>query len=69
VPIIPAHALREPDGERYRATYYPPIEVPKEASDEDSPVTEEILQNLADWLSGVIREHPEQYWWIHRRWR
>jgi KDO2-lipid IV(A) lauroyltransferase len=67
LPIVPGHVLREAD--RHRVTYYPPIEVPKEASDERSPITKEILQDLADWLSGVIRKHPEQYWWIHRRWR
>lgn len=69
VPIVPGHALREPDGQRYRVTYHPPIEVPKEASDEQSPATRRVLQDVADWLSGVIRDHPEQYWWIHRRWR
>jgi len=69
VPIVPAHALREPDGNGYRVTYYPPIEVPRDAADEKSPVIREILQELADWLSDVIRRYPEQYWWIHRRWR
>jgi len=67
VPIVPGHVLREAD--HHTVTYYPPIEVPKEASDESSPVTKEILQFLADWLSDVIRKNPEQYWWIHRRWR
>jgi KDO2-lipid IV(A) lauroyltransferase len=68
LPIVPAHALWEAAGERYRVTFYPPIEVPKYASDEKSSVTQQILQDISDWLSGVIREHPEQYWWIHRRW-
>jgi KDO2-lipid IV(A) lauroyltransferase len=69
LPIVPGHALWEAGGERYRVTYYPPIDVPKEAADEGSPVTREILQELANWLSDVIRAHPDQYWWIHRRWR
>lgn len=69
LPIVPACALREADGDRYRVTYYQPIDVPKEASDESSPVTREVLQDLSNWLSDVIRENPEQYWWIHRRWR
>jgi KDO2-lipid IV(A) lauroyltransferase len=69
LPIVPGHVLREADGQRHRVTYYPPIEVPKEASDEGSPITREILQDLADWLSDVIRKHPEEYWWIHRRWK
>jgi len=69
VPIVPGRVLREPDGKSHRVTFYPPIDVPKVASNENSPVTGEILQQLAHWLSGVIREKPEQYWWIHRRWR
>jgi KDO2-lipid IV(A) lauroyltransferase len=68
-PIVPAHVLRAADGLTHRVKFYPPIDVPKEASDENSPITREILQTLAHWLSGAIRENPEQYWWIHRRWR
>lgn len=66
VPVVPGHAIW--DGERYRVTYFPPIEVPEEAAAEDSPAAGEVLQRLADWLSGAIRAHPDQYWWIHRRW-
>lgn len=69
VPIVPGHVLREPDGLRHKVTYCPPIEVPPEAADGEGPVTKEVLQGLANWLSSVIRGHPEQYWWIHRRWR
>lgn len=68
-PLVPGHVLWEPDGLRHRVTYHPPIDVPREAADPNSPSTKELLQGLADWLSGVIRSHPEQYWWIHRRWR
>lgn len=68
LPIVPGHVLRVPDGSSHRVTFYPPIEVPKEATDEKSPVTRAILQELSNWLSGVIREHPEEYWWVHRRW-
>ena len=69
VPIVPGHVLPEPDDMRHRVTYYPPIDVPEDAADQNSPAAKEILQGLADWLSGIIRNHPEQYWWIHRRWR
>jgi KDO2-lipid IV(A) lauroyltransferase len=61
VPVVPGHAVW--DGDKYRVTYFPPIDVPKEAS------TAEVLQRLADWLSEEIGKYPEQYWWIHRRWR
>ncbi len=69
VPIVPGHVLFEPDGRHDRVTYYPPIEVPREAEDEASPITRELLQQLACWLSGVVRSHTEQWWGIHRRWR
>ena len=67
LPIVPGHVLRV--GDHHTVTYSGPIEVPKEAVDDTSPASAEILQQLATWLSGVIRSHPEQYWWIHRRWR
>jgi lauroyl/myristoyl acyltransferase len=69
VPIVPGHVLLEPDGLHHRVTYYPAIRVPGEAVDEDCPATRKLLQELADWLSGVIRSHPEQWWGIYRRWR
>jgi KDO2-lipid IV(A) lauroyltransferase len=69
VPIVPGHILLEPDGLHHRATYYPPIVVPSEAADDEHPITREFLQELADWLSEVIRSHPEQWWGIHRYWR
>lgn len=69
VPLVPGHVLWEPDRRNFRVTFYPPIEVPPEAADEESSVTRELLQGLADWLSDVIRSNPEQWWGIHRRWR
>ena len=68
-PIVPGHVLWEPDGMHHRVTYYPPLIVPPEAAREDSDAAREILQQLADWLSGVIRKNPGQWWGIYRRWR
>jgi Kdo2-lipid IVA lauroyltransferase/acyltransferase len=31
------------------------------------------VKSLTEWYTGVletiIRRAPEQYWWVHRRWR
>ena len=40
-----------------------PISVPKDA-DRDA-----VTQELNDRLEAVIRQYPEQYLWLHRRWR
>ncbi len=69
LPIVRTHVLKEADGIHYRVTYLPPMEVPSEAAQEGSPLTGKILQELASWLSNIILKNPEQYWWIHRRWR
>ena len=31
--------------------------------------TQEITQKITSALETVIRQHPEQYFWMHRRWR
>ncbi len=69
LPIVRTHVLKEADGVHYRVTYLPPMEVPPEAAQEGSVLTEKLLQELASWLSDLILKNPEQYWWIHRRWR
>jgi KDO2-lipid IV(A) lauroyltransferase len=30
---------------------------------------EELTQRLGDRLADVIRDHPEEYFWAHRRWK
>lgn len=68
-PLVPAYARLSPDGFDHRVIFDPPIEVPPEAGEEENPQTGELLQALADWLSEIIRDHPEQWWGIYRRWR
>ena len=29
----------------------------------------EMTQWFHDWLEALIRQTPDQYWWIHRRWK
>jgi KDO2-lipid IV(A) lauroyltransferase len=41
---------------------------PRDAGDEVS-----TLGQLTQWYTGQleagIRRHPDQYWWLHRRWK
>ena len=58
--LIPFYGVRQPDGLSFRAE----LEAPNPHSD---PTT--MTQALNDSLSARIREIPEQWFWVHRRWR
>jgi KDO2-lipid IV(A) lauroyltransferase len=42
-------------------------------ADPKDPQCPDSIQSLTKWynqcLEGAIRETPQQYWWVHRRWR
>jgi len=66
VPIHPVFMTRQPDG-RYLLAFEPPVE-PAETGDplEDLRLT---TQRIQDALEHTIRTRPEQWLWMHRRWR
>lgn len=59
-PLIPIYGIREPNGIDFRIV----VEKPIPHSD---PVT--MTQALNDSLEAHVREHMEQWFWIHRRWK
>jgi KDO2-lipid IV(A) lauroyltransferase len=64
--LVPGHTTIGPDG-RYRAVYDPPLEWTP-SGDKRADVAR-LTQELTRVIEGWIREHPEQWLWIHRRWK
>lgn len=58
--IIPAYAVRLPNGLDFRITMHDPIP-------HSDPVT--MTQALNDDLENVVRAHMGQWFWIHKRWK
>lgn len=58
--LIPYYGIRQPDGLSFDCI----IEAPIPHSD-----AHQMTQSLNDGLSARIKEHPEQWFWVHRRWR
>ena len=58
--LIPAVARRDLAARRFRVTFGEPI------SDADPAA---MMQRVNDRLSAWIEETPEQWFWVHRRWR
>ncbi|GAB1479672.1 lysophospholipid acyltransferase family protein [Paracoccaceae bacterium] len=58
--VIPTYGIRQPDGLSFQIVIEPPIPPgPPEA----------MTQALNDSLEALVRRHPEQWLWIHRRWK
>lgn len=66
VPVVPGIAVRRPNG-RYLVRFEPPLKL-EERADPDATVianTALFVRHTEAW----IREFPEQWLWIHRRWK
>lgn len=64
VPIIMARSIRQPDGS-FLMDVSKPLPMPK-TSDTDKAVFE-IMKTINTILENWIRETPEQWLWVHRR--
>jgi KDO2-lipid IV(A) lauroyltransferase len=64
--IVPVHCVLKPNG-RYRMVYGPPVEwAGTGRRDEDVAA---LTQHLTSIIEGWVRETPEQWLWLHRRWK
>jgi KDO2-lipid IV(A) lauroyltransferase len=59
--VIPGFALWIESERKYVLRFYPPIEITGDA--------EADTRALHRQLEAVIREYPDQWLWIHRRWK
>lgn len=58
--VVPTYAIRQPDGLSFDILVEAPI---------PHGTPEAMTQALNDSLEAVVRRHPEQWFWIHRRWK
>ncbi|MES2962487.1 MAG: lysophospholipid acyltransferase family protein [Bdellovibrionota bacterium] len=69
VPVVPCYDLRCDDG-THKIVIEPPIPTPTGLDDR---LREEniaaLTQVYTDKIETIVRRHPEQWMWIHRRWK
>lgn len=58
--LLPVYAIRQPNGLDFEI-------IVEAAIAPDTP--EAMTQALNDSLEALVRQHPEQWFWIHRRWK
>jgi len=59
--VIPGFALWSEEERRYVLRFYPPVEMTGDAARD--------TQAVQNKLEEVIRQYPDQWLWIHRRWK
>jgi KDO2-lipid IV(A) lauroyltransferase len=66
-PIRGVRVVRRPDGNSFWGELTDPIEPPRDASGRID--LQGTMQVITSMVEGWVREHPEQWLWLHRRWR
>jgi len=59
-PLIPAYAIRQPDGLSFEIVIEAPVP-PGDPAD--------MMQAVNDSIEAMARRHMEQWFWVHRRWK
>ena len=58
--MVPVFGLRQPDGLTFRLHVAEPI---------PNGEPTDMMQAFNDTAEAIIRDHPDQWFWIHRRWK
>jgi len=66
-PIRGVRVVRQPDGNHFRGELTD--EIPPIRDAEGKIDARATLQAITNVIEGWVREHPEQWLWLHRRWR
>jgi len=65
-PVYPARCIRLPEG-RFKISIEEPIPLP--FTEDGKLDVQSLTQSVNDVLGKWIREYPEQWLWLHKRWR
>lgn len=65
----PVHGARVErlEGAKFRVVLTPPLEIPR-SGDAEADIAE-TMRRVTAMIEGWIRERPEQWLWLHRRWK
>jgi len=65
-PVHGVRVIRLPN-HRFRLQLTPPLDLPRDADGQIN--VQGAMQAMTSVVEGWVREHPEQWLWMHRRWR
>jgi KDO2-lipid IV(A) lauroyltransferase len=65
--VVPAYTIWDADLKKFKVCFDPPLET---ANTSDSAT--DVITNTARYsaaLETIVRRHPDQWLWVHRRWK
>jgi KDO2-lipid IV(A) lauroyltransferase len=65
--VVPGYAYWDENLRKYRLRFEPPVQLVRTGDTERDML--ENTQRFAKVIEQIIREHPEQWIWIHARWK
>ena len=65
--VVPGYAYWNDATQKYHLRFEPPVELMR-TGDTERDVTENT-QRFAKIIEEVIRKHPDQWVWVHKRWK
>jgi Kdo2-lipid IVA lauroyltransferase/acyltransferase len=65
--VVPGYAYWDEGIRKYRLRFEPPVELVRTGDTERDIFVN--TQKFAKVIEGIIRKHPEQWVWVHARWK
>jgi len=65
--VVPGYAYWDDTIQKYRLRFEPPVEMLRTGDTERDVL--ENTQRFANVIEGIIRKHPDQWVWVHKRWK
>jgi KDO2-lipid IV(A) lauroyltransferase len=65
--VVPGYAYWDADSGKYRLRFEPAVSLSRSGDSEYDVFAN--TQKFAKVIEGIIRKHPEQWVWVHARWK
>lgn len=67
-PVVPCYTYEGSD-KKLHTVFEPAMDLERYVVDDKDQTTSNFTQAFNDKLESIVRKHPEQWMWVHRRWK